>query len=129
MLHDATHEPTQRPPPILSEPQFLSIEIAPGTDGSLWVSSTGRAALLNNIMHEDGSTEPRVPAIRDLPFFGPVGFMSSSCTTRFTRTRLSQKLLTVSGLSGATTARPATLDLPILNSIHFTSVHSQGGLP
>jgi hypothetical protein len=41
MLHDATHEPTQRPPPILSEPQFLSIEIAPGNDGSLWVSSTG----------------------------------------------------------------------------------------
>ena len=41
MLHDATRGPTQRPPPTLSEPQFLSIEIAPAIDGSLWVSSTG----------------------------------------------------------------------------------------
>lgn len=31
-----------RPPPLaLSELQFVSIEIAPSGDGSLWVSSTG----------------------------------------------------------------------------------------
>jgi len=30
-----------RPPPLLSDPQFLSIEVAPATDGSLWVTSTG----------------------------------------------------------------------------------------
>ena len=41
MLHDATHQPTQRPPALLSDPQFLSIEVAPATDGSLWVTSTG----------------------------------------------------------------------------------------
>ena len=43
-----------------------------------------RASSLNNLMHEDGSTEPRVPAIRDLPLFGPVRFMSSSFTMRGT---------------------------------------------
>ena len=41
MPYAATHQPTQRPPPLLSDPQFLSIEVAPTPDGSLWVTSTG----------------------------------------------------------------------------------------
>ena len=46
-----------------------------------------RASSVHHLVHEDASTEPRVPRIKD--FFGPVGFVSSSCTMRFTRTRLS----------------------------------------
>ena len=41
MPHAATLQQPARPPPLLSEPQFLSIEVAPATDGSLWVTSTG----------------------------------------------------------------------------------------
>lgn len=41
MPHAATLQQSQPPPPLLSDPQFLSIEVAPATDGSLWVTSTG----------------------------------------------------------------------------------------
>jgi len=41
MPHAATLQQPLRPPPLLAEPQFLSIEVAPGNDGSLWVTSTG----------------------------------------------------------------------------------------
>ena len=41
MPHAATLHQPARPPPLPSEPQFLSIEVAPATDGSLWVKSTG----------------------------------------------------------------------------------------
>ena len=41
MPHAATLQQPIPPPPLLSEPQFLSIEVAPATDGSLWVTSTG----------------------------------------------------------------------------------------
>jgi len=41
MPHAATLQQSQAPPPLLSDPQFLSIEVAPATDGSLWVTSTG----------------------------------------------------------------------------------------
>lgn len=39
MPHAATLQQSQ-PPPLLSDPQFLSIEVAPTADGSLWVTST-----------------------------------------------------------------------------------------
>ena len=41
MPHAATLHQPARPPPHLCDPQFLSIEVAPATDGSLWVTSTG----------------------------------------------------------------------------------------
>jgi hypothetical protein len=41
MPHAATLQQPARPPPLLSDPQILSIEVAPATDGSLWVTSTG----------------------------------------------------------------------------------------
>ena len=44
MPHAATLQQSQPPPPLLSDPQFLSIEVAPATDGSLWVTSTATYA-------------------------------------------------------------------------------------
>jgi len=44
MPHAATLQQSQAPPPLLSEPQFLSIEVAPTLDGSLWVTSTATYA-------------------------------------------------------------------------------------
>ena len=41
MPHAATLQQPARPPPLLSEAQFLSIEVAPATDGPLWVTSIG----------------------------------------------------------------------------------------
>ena len=41
MPHAATLQQPARPPPLLSDPQFLSIEVAPAPDGSLWVTLTG----------------------------------------------------------------------------------------
>jgi hypothetical protein len=41
MPHAATLHQPARPPPPFPDPQFLSIEVAPATDGSLWVTSTG----------------------------------------------------------------------------------------
>jgi hypothetical protein len=41
MPHAATLQQSQPPPPHLCDPQFLSIEVAPAADGSLWVTSTG----------------------------------------------------------------------------------------
>jgi hypothetical protein len=41
MPHAATQQQPQASAPLLSDPQFLSIEVAPATDGSLWVTSTG----------------------------------------------------------------------------------------
>ena len=41
MPHAATLQQSQAPPSLLSDPQFLPIEVAPATDGSLWVTSTG----------------------------------------------------------------------------------------
>ena len=40
MPHAGTLQQPARPPPLLSDPQFLSIEVAPTADGSLWVTST-----------------------------------------------------------------------------------------
>ena len=44
MPHAATLHQPARPPPLPSEPQFLSIEVAPAPDGSLWVTSTATYA-------------------------------------------------------------------------------------
>ena len=44
MPHAATLQQSQPPPPLLSDPQFLPIEVAPTTDGSLWVTSTATYA-------------------------------------------------------------------------------------
>jgi len=41
MPHAATLQQSRPPPVLLSDPQFLSIEVAPAPDGSLWVTSTG----------------------------------------------------------------------------------------
>ena len=43
MPHAATLQ-QPKPPPLFSDPQFLSIEVAPATDGSLWVTSTATYA-------------------------------------------------------------------------------------
>lgn len=41
MFEPQSRAPARSPPSILSALQFLSIEVAPAGDGSLWVTSTG----------------------------------------------------------------------------------------
>lgn len=41
MLHAEPCASVRNPPPTISDLQFLSVEITPNDDGSLWISSTG----------------------------------------------------------------------------------------
>jgi len=78
------------------EHPFRNFQTAGRPIRRLSTSKCPRASPRHHIVDEHTQAKPGVPGIKYFPFLGPVGVMLSRCTTRFTRTRLSDIVRPVS---------------------------------